>query len=912
MNSHPSLSANTGGGASPRSAVETNVKTTLELFQQVVHDCPSSEAVVFEERELSYQELDQLADQFAAALVESDVQPGECVGLSIDRCPEAIAAMLGVFRVGAVFVPLDPEYPLDRIQFMVQDADIRVVVTHDKSANPLAARMDALLQLEWVDSCSIEFAEKQLQDVLAQHGRTLTRPQASDLAYIMYTSGSTGNPKGVQIEHAALTAYCMADIEVYRLQASDRTLQFSTLNFDIAIEEIFPPLLIGSCVVVRPSERSEQANELSAIVNQYGITALHLATAYWHEWVDLMKASGDRVPESLRMVLATGEKVSVEHYRRWLTLCDHDVLWCNAYGPTETTVTATVFIPEPDFDEDNMPIGRPLPGYSAFILDDQMKPVAEDATGQLFIGGNALARGYLHRDDLNDKAFREIEIEDEFQRLYATGDLARWLPDGQIEFAGRIDHQIKLGSYRIEPGEIEAAIHKHPDVLESLVVYEMVGTQKFLVAYIATGDKTIRLEELDQFLRESLPPYMVPPRFSVVRAFPKTINGKIDRQALPAASESRTVHSNCYAAPRNDLESRLASIWQDVLNLPQVGIHDDFFALGGSSLLVTRVVTELTNHFGIELPVRDFFANPTVDSSARHIARLLGQNVATEDETGISKHRGSEALRSRLPKLQACFAGTSDRQLFQVHYSPPNDFAPSRRHHGVLLCHAIGHEYTRAYRNIQQLGVQLCEAGFDVLRFDYFGTGNSFGDCDDIRSESLLSDVKRSADSLLQMPGIERFSVVGVRLGATLAANCQFQELPQAGILWDPVIRGQAFLSTLEHLDHYARNSQTRFPRRIPKGAVPQLFGHAWPEEKRSSISRLQLPAEPPVGTQWKIVHSNEYAAEENGFSSCQSRWETLSAADDIRWHSPECTESAFASPRTNQMVIDLLKQLSR
>ncbi|MEM8734102.1 MAG: AMP-binding protein, partial [Planctomycetota bacterium] len=751
-----------------------------------------------------------------------------------------------------------------------------------------------------------------LQSVLAEREYSLPTLNAGDLAYIMYTSGSTGNPKGVQIEHAALTAYCMADIEVYRLQASDRTLQFSTLNFDIAIEEIFPPLLIGSCVVVRPSERSEQANELSAIVNDYGITALHLATAYWHEWVDLMKASGDRVPESLRMVLATGEKVSVEHYRRWLGLCDHYVLWCNAYGPTETTVTATVFVPEPGFDQDNMPIGRPLPGYSAFILDDAMKPVRGGETGQLFIGGNALARGYLNREDLNEKAFREVEFENGItQRLYATGDLARWLDDGQIEFAGRIDHQIKLGSYRIEPGEIEAAIHKHPQVLESLVVYEKVGNQKFLIAYLATGKETIQLEELDGFLRSSLPPYMVPPRYCCLPAFPKTINGKIDRKALPEPGESLTVRAASYVEPRNDLESRLCDIWQDVLNVPQVGIYDDFFALGGSSLLVTRVVTELTNHLGIELPVRDFFANPTVESSAQHIGRLLGIESVGGAACGESSE-SSAARRRRLPLLHADFVGAEDRQLFHVHYSPPPENAHLRRNHGVLLCHALGNEYTRAYRNVQQLGILLCEAGFDVLRFDYFGTGNSSGCCDDIRRESLLADIKRSADRLLQLPGVDSFSVVGIRLGATLAANCQYSVAPRAGILWDPVIRGQAFLSTLEQLDSYARSSQTRFARRVPKSSMPQLFGHAWPEEKRSSIARLQLPAEPPEGSEWRIVHSNNYATDETGFGSSQANWGTSHVADDIRWHSPDFTESAFASRETNQAIVDQLRQFTK
>lgn len=888
------------------SRIATQQQTVLQLFEQMVVERPNATAIVFEERELSFRQLDQLVNQFAVALREAEVAAGDRVGLCIERCPEAVAVMLGVFRVGAAFVPLDPEYPLDRIQFMIEDADIRTVVTHDKASNQLACKLDQLASLQWIDSCSIEFA--QIDADYPDH-EDFRCASGDDLAYIMYTSGSTGKPKGVQIEHLALTTYCMADIEVYQLNADDRTLQFSTLNFDIAIEEIFPPLLIGSCVVIRPSERPDDAIELSSIVEKYGVTALHLATAYWHEWVDLMVAAGRRAPESLRLVIATGEKVSVEHYRRWLKLCSQEVLWCNAYGPTEATVSASVFIPDADFDEDNMPIGKALPGYTAHILNDELEPVADGETGQLFIGGPALARGYLNRDDLTSKAFLNVDLPSGTERLYRTGDLARWLPEENIEFAGRIDHQIKLGSYRIEPGEIEAAIHKHPDVLESLVTYEQVDGQKFLIAYVACGKKELSLSELSDFLRESLPPYMVPPRYCLLETFPKTINGKIDRQALPSPSESVTATHGSYVAPRNEMEKKLARLWESVLQIPQIGIHDDFFTLGGSSLLVTRVVAELTSEFKIELPVRDFFANPTIASSARHLRKL----VQSEDDSVAESFGLSEELqerRSRLPELKADYICCGERQLFSVRYMPKRDDPrwTTPRNHGIVLCHALGHEYTRAYRNLQQLGIMLCTAGFDVLRFDYFGTGNSTGCCEDFRVESMQADLRHAVDYLQKSSDIEKVSVVGIRIGATIAATTQFDVPIQHRVLWDPIVDGAQFIRTLETLNNHVLTSQTRFAKRMqPK--PNELYGHSWCDEKRSSFSRLRLPNASDYSDADLVLTSSGYLDDESGAKRIEDFANHRSTTDEICWHRPDFTESAFASPEAYREIVEFLKR---
>ncbi len=480
------------------------------LWKQQVESTPGAVAVVTELRQWTYEELDYKADAIAVSLLRQGVRRGKCVGLCLDRSCEAIAAMIGVMKAGAAFVPLDPQYPPDRLQYMLRDAEINFVIGDPAYRELFDSTSDQTapsLSLCWLSPCG---AHSKSADVCAPvAGRPAdsiptttrksneTRPElrGDDIAYVMYTSGSTGKPKGVVISHRALTTYCLADIECYRVTSSDRTLQFSTLNFDIAIEEIFPPLLAGGCVVVRPSYREGTGDELSSLIDRFSVTAIHLATAYWHSWVDLMLAIGTAVPRSLRLMIVTGEKVSIEHYRRWQSLCDHDVLWCNAYGPTEATVTATVFIPDEHFDSSecpatNMPIGRPLPRYEAYVLDEHMAEVPEGETGQLYLAGPALAEGYLNRPDLTEAVFVNAELNGQLRRLYKTGDLARWLPDGNLDFGGRIDHQIKLGSYRVEPAEIEAAINTYAGINESLIKYDEVDGQKYLVAYVAIGKQT--------------------------------------------------------------------------------------------------------------------------------------------------------------------------------------------------------------------------------------------------------------------------------------------------------------------------------------------------------------------------------------------------------------------------------------
>lgn len=924
------------------------------LFAEQLAKTPNNTAIVFEDREYTYLQLDQLSEQFKHAILlqktdsntdeksgsdnelssahHNDVGSEQCIGICIDKSPEAIAAMLGILKAGAAFVPLDPEYPTDRIAYMVADASIDTIIiqpNHQETLAPIFSKhfteekVAKEQTIHWINCYQPLSDEMHLI-----HRKVEIEP--SDLAYIMYTSGSTGKPKGVQIEHAALATYCYADIDVYQVQESDRTLQFSTINFDIAIEEIFPPLLTGGCIVIRPAKRSDHLNELSSIINDNQVTAVHIATAYWHEWVDLMTASGDLIPESLRLMVVTGEKVSTKHYQRWKQLCsqseDNEILWCNAYGPTEATVSASVFIPDENFFEDNMPIGMPLKRYKAMIVDEDYNNLPAGETGQLLIGGPALARGYLNRPELNAEVFVEVTSpNNKAERMYKTGDLARWLPDGNIEFAGRIDHQIKLGSYRIEPGEIEVAINQHEQVLESLITYDEIDGKKALIAYIAIGEEAINNRlvtsyQLSSFLQQNLPAYMVPARYVLLASFPKTTNGKIDRQALPEPSQSEVPRSSSFVVPRNELEQKLSRMWQEVLQLPEVSIHDDFFALGGSSLLAVGVVSRLISDLKLELPVRDFFANPTIASQAKHINQMLGSNNGFNSDSDNTSNidNDSRELRKRLPKVHSSYFKSGQNKLYGVHYQPQNGQLSHSR--AVLICHPLGHEYPRSYRNLQQFSIQLGQAGFDTFRFDYAGTGNSSGKNDELTAEQCIADIQAAAAYIREQSQCQHLSIIAVRMGAPLAVKAMTENGGISGhidnlIIWDPVIHGSNYIKLLHKFHHKTLSNLERFRQIRRPSSIKQLYGHAMSAKKHQSLLELSMPFVLPSEfdeslstTKQILITSTNYLPKELGCEQLTSSWQHFYTSDSIYWHDHKYTESAFSSPQAFQVMMTALE----
>jgi amino acid adenylation domain-containing protein len=878
------------------------------LFELQVAQTPDRAAVFFEEECWTYQDLAEFTQRIATNLFRRGLAEEECVGICVDRSPGAIAAMLGIMRAGGAFVPLDPELPVERIQFMLDDAGIKKIICDQKYADLVAGfGVHQWITLEALQS-------KELRDA-SELEMDLPEIRPDQLAYVMYTSGSTGKPKGVMIEAIALTTYCLADIDAYKITEQDRTLHFSTINFDIAIEEIFPPLLTGGAIVVRPRHRVDSHNELSTLIRQYNVTAVHLATAYWHEWVDLMLAYHEIVPESLRLLIATGEKVSVEHFRRWNTICPHEIQWSNAYGPTEATVSSTVFTPNRLWSGESMPIGKPLKRYEAIILNPQGKQVEPGELGELFIAGPALARGYLNRPELTSKAFIQwIDDQGAPKRIYRTGDLARWDKQGDIEFAGRIDHQIKVGSYRIEPGEIESAINQHSGVCESLVVYEQIGNQKVLIAFVATQVKppcvqscdlhsldaqSLDAQALALFLREHLPAYMIPQRFLFVDRFPKTLNGKIDRHALPSVDRAVAPVRQSDPQELDKVERELASIWSEVLQVSKIGREDNFFFLGGSSLLVTRVIAKIKQRFNLELPVRDVFANPVLQSLAGFLKITLG-------ETDPPSPR---AIRSaaHIPKMEAQFLASGDERLFSIFY-------PARgtsRNHPVLICGSVGHEYARSHRNLQQMAQLLSENGFDVLRFDYSATGNSSGACGSWLPEQWCSDIQNAASWLRKRVASATFSAIGLRLGATLLSNAVGLGAERA-IFWDPALTGASFLATLTSFQSRAERDYVRYS--IRRNAEPhQFYGLVSSERAVSELAKLRLTWQNEQAfARSVLLTTKNYWCEEVSRNQQFGLPQTKNhhqVDDEVMWHFPQFTEKAFSSAKSYRWILDQLTE---
>jgi amino acid adenylation domain-containing protein len=533
-----------------------------------------------------------------------------------------IVALLGILKAGGAYVPLDPAYPAERLAYMVADAAISILVTQNKwtSQLPQPQAQVICLDSDW-NEIALESQENSPQINTGEN-----------LAYVIYTSGSTGKPKGVMISHQALSCFTQTAIAEYKLTSSDRVLQFASINFDAAVEEIYPCLCTGATLVLRTDEMLADLPTFFQACQDWQLTVLDLPTAYWHQLAAQLANTNVALPESLRLTIIGGERVLPEPVRIWqeyvLKSGKSDYLeLINAYGPTETTVSATLYrIPSHQAAINReIPIGRPLAHLQTYILDSHLQPVPIGVPGELHLGGESLARGYLNRRELTAEKFIPNPFSRKLgARLYKTGDKVRYLPDGNIEFLGRIDHQVKIRGFRIELGEIETVLAQHPSLRETVVIArEDLPGDKRLVAYVVPQQQQPHTSELRSFVQERLPNYMVPSAFVFLDALPLTPNGKVDHRALPAPDASSLQLDAEFVPPTNPTEELLATIWADVLGVERVGIHDNFFELGGHSLLATQVISRCRQAFSVELPLQSLFENPTIVRLGDRIKTLL-------------------------------------------------------------------------------------------------------------------------------------------------------------------------------------------------------------------------------------------------------------------------------------------------
>jgi amino acid adenylation domain-containing protein len=612
---------NDTGGEFPRD------RCVHEIFEEQVGERPDAAAVIAPDGELTFRMLNERANRLARYLQQHGVSAGSLVSMFVEKSLDMVVAVLGILKAGAAYVPLDPRYPTDRMAFVLDDTKAPVLLTQERLLDrlPEFSGITVCLDRDW-DTIAREDSENPAASA---------RPD--DPLYIIYTSGSTGVPKGVEIHHRAFVNLCTTLNEWFALEAEDRMLQLSSIAFDTGSEELLTILLRGGTSVLFPAEMIGSFDRFRDFIEENGITVLDLPTAFWHEWVGALE-NGAPFPTSVRLVAAGGEAAMPAAFRAWRRIVGTDVRWLNSYGPTETTVTCSLWDAGEDDGErlSSVPIGRPLLNSPLYVLDKHLQPVPVGIPGELYIGGELVGRGYLNRPELTAERF----IPDPFRDaagscMYKSGDVCRWLPDGNIEFFGRRDHQIKIRGFRIELGEIEAVLGDHREVLQTVAVVHTGrdGTKRIVAYFVPQVEgASVEIASLREYLRQRTPEYMIPAQFIQLQSFPMTTTRKVDRKALPDPGEIDRTPETENVAPRTDTERFLADCWRDVLSVDGIGVFDNFFEVGGHSLLATRIISRIRQQFQIELELRRLFEAPTIAQLADSIEDQLIADIEALSE----------------------------------------------------------------------------------------------------------------------------------------------------------------------------------------------------------------------------------------------------------------------------------------
>jgi amino acid adenylation domain-containing protein len=764
----------TGGavGTVPRACPPLQGVCVHQLFEQQVEQTPESIAVAFGEgQQVTYQQINDQANQLAHRLLEEGIGPDRLVGVCMERSLELVGALLAVLKAGGAYVPLDPELPQERFTFLLEDAQVTLLLTQTHLRDRLAA---PTLKTICVES-GISLAR------FKSRNNPLHWVQPDNLAYVIYTSGSTGKPKGAMNTHDGLRNRLLWMQDTYQLTKKDRVLQKTPFSFDVSVWEFFWPLTTGACLIVARPEGHRDPSYLKRLIAERQVTTLHfvpsmLEAFLWDE------PTGDKSLEkswaekgtSLRQVICSGEALTASLQARFFAQVPEEVQLHNLYGPTEAAIDVTFWPCQREQRDSGVPIGRPIANTQIYLLDGNLQPVPIGVTGELYIGGVGLARGYAKRPERTAERF----IPNPFAgtspdnigtgpcawpepgaRLYRTGDLARYLPNGTIEYLGRIDHQVKMRGYRIELGEIEETLRAYPGVQEAVVVlHEESEARQYLVAYVVarTGESLTAVgagqtqvgrdkpqplhATLRGHLREQLPDYMVPTHVIELPTLPLTPNGKVDRVALglaPRVDSGEASQKLGQVAPYTPLQELLASIWKDVLHLSEISIHDSFFELGGHSLLATQVVSRIRRAVQIELPLRVLFQGPTIAELAQQVeTRIRGRQGQA---TGVR----SESLPALVPNAHsaACALSFAQERLWFLHQLEPAsalyNMASALRLTGQLHVHALErsialmvqrHEVLRttfALRQDQPVQIIAPSLAIQIAVIDLLGIDNS-------------------------------------------------------------------------------------------------------------------------------------------------------------------------------------------
>ncbi len=635
-----------------------------QLFEAQVERTPEAIALVFAGEKVTYQQLNRRANQLAHHLRKLSIGPEVLVGVCVDRSIEMVVGLLGILKAGGAYVPLDPSYPAERLAYMLEDSGVQVLLTQQRLISNFGFRISEnnTLQVAGYKSQAVglktQVAGENPQSAIRNPQSEIRNPKVvcldsdwpeiaqeseenpdidvsvDNLAYMIFTSGSTGRPKGVMLRHRGLNNLTTSQIKDFNVHAQSRVLQFASFSFDASVSEIFMALLTGATLYLAPREVLMSPPDLLRLFREERITTVTLPPS-------VLRVLPENDLPSLETIISAGERCSRDLAERW----SKGRRFLNAYGPTEATIgVSSYLVDEMPANGISIPIGRPIANTQLYILDQRMNPAPIGVIGELYIGGVGLARGYRNLPDLTAEKF----VPNPFSkrpgaRLYRTGDLARFFDDGNIEFLGRIDHQVKVRGFRIELGEVEAVLREHPALREAVVIAKesklMAGESRLIAYLVSQPDQVVTTSEARDYLRERLPEYMIPSAFVVLEALPLTPNGKIDRRALPEPDQSAQSGERTYIAPRTPEESIIVALWQQILQVEQIGVSDNFFDLGGHSLLATQLVSRLRDAFHIDLPLAAIFEASTVAELAQKVqsAMRAAQGVLPPEIQPVSR-----------------------------------------------------------------------------------------------------------------------------------------------------------------------------------------------------------------------------------------------------------------------------------